>query len=82
MDAFVRLPYLQSQEEVQFSHHTHLEFFAHAIREFFTQCTICRAEYDIVYVYLDKQDIIFFLSCKQGFISSSHFEVVVEQELA
>jgi hypothetical protein len=73
-----RLLDLKPEKELQFSHHRHLEFFAHILCKPHNQRVRRAAKDNIIYVYLNNYDIITLPEEKKSLINLAYLKPLAE----
>src|SRR6185369_8099128 len=72
---------LQPEEELQLTHHAHLELHGHLLRKLGNKSVRRATKDDIIHVNLNQQKVRARVHEEQDFINTSHFKTFIKQEI-
>jgi hypothetical protein len=72
---------LKTKEELQFTHHRHLESLGHDPTKLFTKFIISRPKYDIININLANEDIFSIPLNEYGRIDFAYLKAVLEKKI-
>src|SRR6185295_14645701 len=77
---FLHLLDLKTKEELQFTHHEHLESFGHNPTKLFTKFFISRTKDNVININLTNEEIFIYFLSKESRIGFAHYKAVLEKK--